>query len=504
METVLDAKWKGRGGARLHIASEGMILLDSSGAVVGTVPYEEVLQVETNGRGPRSSLRLELRGLGRWVLEGIHPLQARYAAEMIREQVAAVERRNLPLYRQPQPLGKLPEICRSLLDTAAWCPAEVLDFLLAQAVHHRASDVHLEPFPSELRVRLRVDGTLVDVAVIPLLWAPRLLARIKVLANLATYRTDTAQEGRFPLQLADRTVDVRASLLPTLHGEKAVLRLFDPARQILRLEELGMPEAVRSAWEALLGQPQGMLLLTGPSNHGKTTTMYASLQFLHETRRDLSNLCTVEDPVEYDLRVINQTQVNPTAGLTFAAGLRTVLRQDPEVIMIGEIRDEETARIAVRAGLTGHLILSTVHAPSAAGVFARLVDLGCEPFLVASAVSAVLSQRLVRTVCAGCRRPAEVFARQRALLRLGDREGEWSRGEGCEACGGTGYRGRTGIFHLLRVTDAVREAIQAGRSTAEIEAIAGAADGLREDGLARAAAGITSLDELERVLGAMD
>jgi type II secretory ATPase GspE/PulE/Tfp pilus assembly ATPase PilB-like protein len=309
------------------------------------------------------------------------------------------------------------------------------------------------------------------------------------------------QEGRTAVHLTDRSIDVRVSLLPTLHGEKAVLRLFDPGRSLLKLDQLGMSPATRETWERLIQQPQGMLLLTGPSNHGKTTTMYASLAHLHEHRRDLSNLCTVEDPVEYDLRVVNQTQVNAAAGLTFAAGLRTVLRQDPEVIMIGEIRDEETAGIAVRAGLTGHLILSTVHATSAAGVFARLVDLGCEPYLVASAVSGVLAQRLLRKVCAECRQPTASTQQQRARLGIRDEDGQWMQGRGCAACGGTGYRGRTGIYQLLAVDDAIREGVVAGKTTSELERLAGVAEALRADALAKAAAGITSLDEVARVLG---
>jgi type II secretory ATPase GspE/PulE/Tfp pilus assembly ATPase PilB-like protein len=296
-------------------------------------------------------------------------------------------------------------------------------------------------------------------------------------------------------------VDVRVSMLPTLHGEKAVLRLFDPSRRLLDLDELGMSGAIRDRWRALLEQPQGLLLLTGPSNHGKTTTMYASLSHLHASRRDLSNLCTVEDPVEYDLRVINQTQVNNTAGLTFAAGLRTVLRQDPEVIMIGEIRDEETADIAVRAGLTGHLILSSVHAPSAAGVFARLVDLGVAPFLVSSSVSGVLAQRLVRRLCTECRQPAEPTPVQVRQLGLEGVQGEWARPGGCERCGGTGYRGRTGVFQLVVVDEAVREAVVEGRTTGEIDRLIGSGSSLRCDALSKAAEGITSLDEIARVIG---
>jgi type II secretory ATPase GspE/PulE/Tfp pilus assembly ATPase PilB-like protein len=501
METVIEGRWKGRAGARLHVAPEGMTLVDNTGAMVGTVGYPDVSGVAAGKEGRRSLLRVELGEQGVWLLDGLHPLQARFAAELIQEQLSALHRRTLPAFAQAQPLPQIPAIAQSLISSSSRAAVDLIDFLLSQAAHHGVSDVHLEPFPTDLRVRYRLDGSLIDVLNIPLLWMPRLFARLKILANLAIYRSDVPQEGRLAVHLADRTVDVRATLLPTLHGEKAVLRLFDPGRSLLSLDQLGMNQAVRQAWEGLLGQPQGMLLLTGPSNHGKTTTMYASLSYLHEHRRDLSNLCTVEDPVEYDLRVINQTQVNNAAGLTFAAGLRTVLRQDPEVIMIGEIRDEETAEIAVRAGLTGHLILSTVHAPSAAGVFARLVDLECQPFLVASSVAGVLAQRLIRTVCADCRHSVSPTPAQQERFGVREGDGQWQRGTGCETCGGTGYRGRTGVFQLLGVTDEIREGVVAGRTVPELEALTGARYGLQQDALAKAAAGITSLEEVERVLG---
>jgi len=503
METVIDCRWKRRPGAKLHLAPEGMTLLDDAGGVVGTVPFTEVTGVNAGTQGRRSSLRIELGSRGTWALESLHPLQARFAAELIQEQLSALHRRSLPLYVSALAPAQISQSARHLLTASSRGAVDALDFVLTQAAHHGASDVHLEPFPTELRIRFRIDGILVDMVEIPLLWMPRLFARLKILANLAIYRSDIAQEGRIAVHLADRTVDMRLSLLPTLHGEKAVLRLFDPGRSLLRLDQLGMDEALSSRWTRLLSQPQGMLLLTGPSNHGKTTTLYGSLAYLHEHRRDLSNLCTVEDPVEYDLRVVNQTQVNNAVGLTFASGLRTVLRQDPEVIMIGEIRDEETAAIAVRAGLTGHLILSTVHANSAAGVFARLVDLGCEPFLVASSVSGVLAQRLIRRICHECARPSTPASDVRRRLGLTGDETGWMRGAGCEVCRGTGYRGRTGIYQLLEVTDEVREAVLAGKTTAEVERVAGVGDALRSDAVAKAAAGVTSLEEVSRVLGGL-
>jgi general secretion pathway protein E len=501
METIIEGRWKRRMDARLHVAPEGMTLVDDTGAVMGTVTYAEVQNVSADRDGRRSLLRIDAGPKGEWLLHRIHPLQARFAAELIQEQLSALHRRNLPLYAEPQPLGALPERAGELLASSPRGIVEALDFLLCQAAQHGASDIHIEPFPGEVRVRFRVDGSLTDVAHFPLLWLPRLFARLKVIARLMVYRSDVPQEGRLALHLADRVVDVRVTLLPTLHGEKAVLRLFDPSRTLISLDHLGMdPETLRQ-WKGLLQQPQGLLLLTGPSNHGKTTTMYAGLSFLHEHRRDLTNLCTVEDPIEYDLRVINQTQVNNAVGLSFAAGLRTVLRQDPEVIMIGEIRDEETAGIAVRAGLTGHLIKSTVHAPSAGGVFARLLDLGCEPFLVASAVTGVLSQRLIRTLCADCRRPEAPAEETLGRLGLSAGDGAWAKGTGCPACGGTGYRGRTGVFELLEVTPPVREAILAGKPVPAVEAAAGRRSSMRDRALARAAAGETTLAEVERVLG---
>lgn len=500
METVIEGRWSGRPGARLHVAPEGITLVEDGGGVVGTARYGEVTGVSAERQGRKTLLTVHFADRGPWCMDGMHALQARFAAELIQDQLSALHRRSLPLYSQVQSLNSLQAHSEGILATSARGVVDLVDFILSQAALQGASDIHIEPFPEELRVRYRVDGLLQDVLRVPLLWTPRIFARLKILAELAIYRSDVPQEGRIAVHLPDRTVDVRTTLLPTLHGEKAVLRLFDPSRTLLHLADLGMPAEVQSTWERLLNQPQGMLLLTGPSNHGKTTTLYASLQHLHEHRRDLSNLCTVEDPVEYDLRVINQTQVNNAVGLTFATGLRTVLRQDPEVIMIGEIRDEETAEIAVRAGLTGHLILSTVHAPSAAGVFARLLDLGREPFLVASAVSAVLAQRLVRKVCPDCRRATEPTPQQRDRLGITDTAGNWSAGAGCERCGGTGCRGRTGLFELLEVNDALRDGVMAGKPSGELEKLAARRSTLREDAVAKARQGVISLEEAARMV----
>ncbi len=501
METVIEGKL-GRGRGRLHVSPEGMTLLDQLGEHLGSADYGEVADVAAQGGRGGSRLIVTLTSGALWRLDGLHPLQARYGTELIREQLGARARRGLPLFSEKQILTQIRTAAQSLLSGSTRGVVDYLDFLLFQAALHGVSDVHLEPNVAGLQVRFRLDGALIDVAELPTLWQPRLMARLKVLAELEVYRSDLPQEGRFALRLSDRTVDCRTTLLPTLHGEKAVIRLFDSTRALRELGELGMAPDVLSAWMEMLDRPQGLLLLTGPSNHGKTTTLYASLRHLHSKRRDLSSLCTVEDPIEHDLRVINQTQVNAGVGLTFAQGLRTVLRQDPEVIMVGEIRDEETAEIAVRAGLTGHLILSSVHASSAAGVFPRLVDLGCPAFLVASSVAGVMAQRLVRLVCSECRIETALSDEARSRWNLTASAGLWVEGSGCHACGFTGYRGRTGLFELLAVDEALRQGVISGRSPVELSALAGSGVSLAEHGLSLAKAGRTSLAELERVLGA--
>jgi type II secretory ATPase GspE/PulE/Tfp pilus assembly ATPase PilB-like protein len=384
----------------------------------------------------------------------------------------------------------------------------VVDFLLIQGVLHRASDVHFEPYHRVLKVRYRIDGLLEEVAELEAGLIEPALARLKLMADLAMFRRDVPQEGRVVVDTQGRAVDLRVSVLPTLHGEKAVVRIFDSANALRPLSALGMTSEVREHFISLLSRPQGTILLTGPANSGKTTTLYAAVRHLHEERRGLSSMVTVEDPVEYDLGMVSQTQVNPVAGLTFAAGLRTVLRQDPEVIMLGEIRDVETAEIAIGAGLTGHLVLSTAHARSAAGVFARLLDMGLEPFLVTSSMSAVIAQRLVRTLCPDCAIAAVPSAA--LLARVGMSavpQGARFRGpKGCAFCRGTGYQGRTGIFHLLPMDDRLRDLVMARLPAQELEQkAAGVAPGsLLQAGIDAAADGTTSLEEVARVVGPED
>jgi len=482
MAEILHAK-QGLIGPKLelHIAPEGLTLVEAGTGRTEYAPIADISHVTAGKRGRAADLTIsfgELRPA--WTLKGIPAASAQWAQSVIMEERDALAKRARPEYSRAVPIGRLHDMCAQ---TAAGgdgrAAVDLVDLLLAQAVLHGASDVHFDPYADAVVVRFRLDGVLYDVARLHPSVKRRLAARLKVVSKLATFRKSVAQEGRAALRIGERTVDLRFSSIPTIHGEKIAVRLFDPAKAIFALHELGMSEQMLACLQRMLMAPQGTILLTGPSGSGKTTTIYASLGYLRENKRNLSSIATVEDPVEYDLQVVNQTQVNNAAGLTFANALRTVLRQDPEVIMIGEIRDSETADIAIQAGLTGHLVLSTVHARSAAGVLLRLIDLGVEPYLLASSVTAVLSQRLVRKVCREC------------------------AGAGCEQCAGTGYAGRTGIFQLLPVSDELRECVLKRMSLVELEQQVAAerVPTLFDDGHAKVRAGVTTQEELTRVLG---
>jgi len=489
----------------LHIAPEGLTLVGRAGrSSTDYVPVSDIAGVAIKERGRRADLMVWFAtGQPSWTLTGLPRVAAEWAEAVINEEKGALEKRAKPEYSGPVPIGGLPDVCRQIISTGNnHAAVDLVDFLLVQGALHGASDIHFDPYSEAIIVRFRLDGVLYDVAKLDQAIKRQLAARLKVVSHLATFKKSVAQEGRAALKVAGRTVDLRFSSIPTIHGEKVAVRIFDPAKSIFSVTDLGMSADMLASFTGSLMAPQGTILLTGPSGSGKTTTMYASLGYLRENRKNLSSIATVEDPVEYDLQVVNQTQVNHASGLTFASALRTVLRQDPEVIMIGEIRDSETADIAVQAGLTGHMVLSTVHARSAAGVLLRLIDLGVEPYLLASSVSAVLSQRLVRTVCKSCAReyiptPGE---RERFNLRSEDR---FAMGAGCERCAGTGYSGRTGIFQLLPVSDSMRDLVLRRSSLSELEQQVEHEGiiSLQGDGLAKAKAGITTLEELTRVLG---
>ncbi len=388
---------------------------------------------------------------------------------------------DLDLSRLMQDLPKIED----LLETEDDAPIiRMINALLTQASRDGASDIHFEPFETHSLVRFRVDGTLRDVV------RPRrelhaaLISRVKILAQLDIAEKRLPQDGRIALRIGGRAIDVRVSTLPTGHGERAVLRLLDKEGGRLDLAKLGMGAVVLGGFDRLVHQPHGIVLVTGPTGSGKTTTLYAALGRLDAAT---TNILTVEDPIEYDLDGVGQTQVNPRIDMTFAKALRSILRQDPDVIMVGEIRDLETAQVAVQASLTGHLVLATLHTNDAAAAVTRLVDMGVEPFLLSSSLLGVLAQRLVRKLCTQCREPDPVA-------------GGW-RPVGCLACNRSGFAGRTGVYEMLTVDDAIRALIHRGAAESEIRAAALAAGmvPMRDDGRRWVESGVTSLDEVVRV-----
>jgi type IV pilus assembly protein PilB len=373
-----------------------------------------------------------------------------------------------------------------------------VNVVLAQAVRDKASDIHFEPFEHEFKIRYRIDGALYEMAPPPLALALPIASRIKVLANLNIAERRVPQDGRIKLTIAGRAVDLRVSTLPTQFGESVVLRVLDQTAVQLDLAQLGMPPEVFEGVREIVRRPNGIFIVTGPTGSGKTTTLYSGLREINTT--DLK-LLTVEDPVEYEIDGIMQVPVNAPVGLTFAAALRAFLRQDPDVIMVGEVRDLETAQIAIQASLTGHLVLSTLHTNDAAGAITRLIDMGVEPFLIASTLEAVLAQRLVRRICPQCR---TAYTPDAAVLHNAGIGPDVTAGKsfyygkGCAHCDQTGYRGRRGIFEWLRVTEAVRELITQRAPTLLIrqKAVAQGMRTLRDDGLRAIFDGETTLEEV--------
>ncbi|HDZ22030.1 hypothetical protein LCGC14_0467640 [marine sediment metagenome] len=382
--------------------------------------------------------------------------------------------------------------------------ASIITFVnqvLTEAIERRATDVHFEPFEDALRVRYRVDGILQEANVPAEVWQfrPAIVSRLKILSHLDIAEKRLPQDGRIKLKVGPREIDVRVSVIPMLHGEAVVLRLLDRSATLLGLENLGMGEPDRKAFERILALPHGIVLVTGPTGSGKTTTLYAGLSRINDIQR---KIVTIEDPIEYHLHGINQIQVSTKAGLTFAKGLRSILRHDPDVILVGEIRDRETADIAVQASLTGHLVFSTLHTNDAPGALTRLVDMGIEPFLVASSLEIVLAQRLVRLICIHCKEPFEPEDAHALHLEFGDQAPEiLYRGRGCRQCLDTGYHGRTGIFEMMVVNEAIRTMILERTSSDEIrrQATSQGMNSLREDGLRLVRSGSTTLSEVLRV-----
>ncbi len=386
-----------------------------------------------------------------------------------------------------------------LLDSEDDAPIiKLINAMLGEAIKEGASDIHIETFENQLVVRFRVDGVLREILRPNRKLSSMLVSRIKVMAKLDIAEKRVPQDGRITLRIAGRAVDVRVSTMPSSHGERVVLRLLDKNNARLNLEDLGMTLENRNHFSTLIRKPHGIILVTGPTGSGKSTTLYAGLSEINSRDR---NILTVEDPIEFDLPGIGQTQVNPRVDMTFARGLRAILRQDPDVVMVGEIRDIETAQIAVQASLTGHLVLSTLHTNTAAGAITRLEDMGIEPFLLSSSLLAVLSQRLVRTLCEECKQPHTPDASQLEVLgSAANADTVIYTPRGCAACNQTGYRGRTGIHELLLVDERVREMMHEGVGEQAIERhIRATTPSIREDGCRKVLSGVTSLEEVLRV-----
>jgi general secretion pathway protein E len=384
-------------------------------------------------------------------------------------------------------------------DTSAAPIIKLVNLMLSQAVKDRASDIHIEPFQTRLRIRYRVDGILYDMLTPPRHIQAALVSRIKIMAGLNIAEKRLPQDGRIEIKIGDKNIDIRVSTIPTAFGERVVLRLLDKGSVLLSVSQLGMGSAMLEEFDRLIRSAYGIILVTGPTGSGKTTTLYGALSSINKTG---INIITIEDPIEYQIEGISQIQVNPKIDLTFARGLRSIVRQDPDVILVGEIRDLETAEIAIQSALTGHLVFSTLHTNDSASAVTRLIDMGIEAFLVSSSVIAILAQRLVRVICPECKEPYEPG--EDAIRALGGDAAGCSvlyRGRGCPACLSTGYRGRTGIFELMVMTENLRARIM-GTSDAGAIRRAAVEEGMRtlyQDGIRKAMEGVTTVEEVVRV-----
>jgi general secretion pathway protein E len=386
------------------------------------------------------------------------------------------------------------------VDTATDAPvAQALTLIVDEAVKARASDIHLQPGEQNLKVRYRIDGSLHEMFTLPLSSMTPLISRIKIMANMNIADHHRPQDGQFSVNTKGRQIDIRVGIIATIYGEMAVLRLLDKSRATLALSDLGfLPDALKK-YEAMLKVPYGIILVSGPTGAGKTTTLYASVNSLDRKDR---NIITVEDPVEYRFSDINQIQVNPRAGLTFASGLRSILRLDPDVILIGEIRDTETANIAIQSALTGHLVLSSIHANDAAGTVLRLIDLGVEPFLVSSALIGVIAQRMVRRVCPSCGRTLPASPEEKLVYtqEMGEERQQFVYGAGCKSCADSGYRGRLGIFEILTTNDHMKTLIVKGTTASQLrkQAIEDGMVTLLRDGMQKVKQNMTTPTEVLR------
>lgn len=453
-----------------------------------------------------------LSELGR-VLDGRFQLQETGESEFRQRLAQAFARDNTEALQVAEDLGADTSLARladdipatgDLMEGEDSAPViRLINALIAQGLRERASDIHIEPYEDRLSIRFRTDGVLGEVLAPKRMLAPLLVSRIKVMARLDIAEKRLPQDGRISVRLAGHALDIRVSTLPSAHGERVVLRLLDKQGGQLQLDQLRMPPAALACYQRALRTPHGIILVTGPTGSGKTTTLYAGLMHINDGRK---NILTIEDPVEYTLPGVGQTQVNTKVGLSFASGLRSILRQDPDVVMLGEIRDTETARIAVQASLTGHLVLSTLHTNTAVGAITRLHDMGIEPFLLASSLVAVLSQRLVRVLCGECKQCYTADAEECRVLGVpADANTQLCRPQGCAACRYTGYQHRIGLFEAVHVDDAMRRLIHANAGEAALlQAARTQGVSLWQDGVRVVLAGDTALAELLRVTSGQD
>ena len=398
-------------------------------------------------------------------------------------------------------LAKMSEEIKAVKGSEDTPIIKLVNTIINEAIKRRTSDIHIEPLENKFRLRYRVDGVLHEVSGPPKRLQGSVLSRVKIMAGMDIAEKRMPQDGRIKVRVDDREIDLRVSSLPGIHGESIVMRILDKSSFMVGIEDLGFLPDQRKAIETLIKLPNGIMLITGPTGSGKTTTLYAILSHINQRER---KVITIEDPVEYQLDGVNQVQVKPLIGLTFVAGLRSMLRQAPDIIMVGEIRDLETAEIAIQSALTGHLIFSTLHTNDAPSAVTRLSDMGVKPYLVASTVQGVLAQRLVRTVCASCRKPYKPSEEERIALSLDQKKDgdlELYRGTGCPACGDTGFKGRMGIYEVLALTDELRELILSNAPSSEIykKARESGMRTLKEDGIEMVKRGLTTIEEVMRV-----